>query len=428
MITPVKPFELKGDAFSGEIKAGAGSYSTIKPNGRDDVQSEIYKTDQIEGPMETNDWWSSTAWTQYSNAQYPHPLAMINQADGLRIYNPSNLITGQGDYIAGWMNDIDDFVLGHSNVRSFPDTRVDDFSDWFVSNTYQSGTSELNVSYGHGSPYVYATYKGGNPELTFFSTPEIWYGNENSSVLGITTEKGNNYALFGPSGSTWEGLGTKSLTNLLNGKDYLSVAVFPDNSIETLEKFEEYAYSFVVDTKSEYNYVEENSEVVTTFTFETERKEGTNDGTLFALYPHQYKNSNQPLLDYTYESVRGTMKVAEGKSFETNMIFNGVLPSLPDLGNYNKDTLASYIQEDFDLETSAEDTYWYGKYLGQLSTIAPIAQQMGGMDAANIFHDKLKDGVENWFTASDQHGQLKDKSLFYNNENCVTRLGYPDSL
>ncbi|HET9396443.1 MAG TPA: hypothetical protein VFO36_10330, partial [Nitrospiraceae bacterium] len=66
-------------AFNGEVTAGRGSYSTVLPPGAADIQSTIYKTANV-GKMQTNDWWSSTAWLQYSERQYPHPLAVQNQA------------------------------------------------------------------------------------------------------------------------------------------------------------------------------------------------------------------------------------------------------------------------------------------------------------------------------------------------------------
>ncbi|OEH93564.1 glycosyl hydrolase [Bacillus solimangrovi] len=416
-------------AFSGEVELGAGSYSTVKPVGVSDVQDTIYKTPNITGAMPTNDWWSSTAWEQYSNAQYPHPLAMINEPSGLRIYNPSNNIEGLGGFTKGWMNDIDDFVLGHTGTSSFENTKVDEFSDWFVTNEYKNGESSLHVTYGHGSPFVYAEYEGGEPRITLPSIPPtVWYGDENSNVLGITTEKGSHYALFGPTGSTWSGMDTKTLTNHLNGKNYFSVAVLPDNSIETLKKFEQYAYSHVVDTKVDWSYNEATSEVETTFMFETEAKEGSNEGTIFTLYPHQWKNTSQPLLDYTFDSVRGTMKVAEGNSFKTTLIFNGVLPSLPDLGTYDKSVLTNYINEAQTEVDTSNDTYYFGKRLGELATLAPIAEQVDDNDAANQFRQEMKNGLEDWLTASDASGNLNGERLFYYNDNWGTLLGYPDSF
>ncbi|SET06574.1 glycosyl hydrolase [Paenibacillus sp. NFR01] len=417
-----------GFAFSGEVTLGSGSYSTVLPPGATDVQSQIYKTSNVTGKMPTNDWWSSLAWTQYSNAQFPHPLAVKNQSDGMRVYYPGNRITANSAAIAGWMNDIHDFTVGHSAVTTFPVAKVDGFNDWFVKALYQNGSNSMTATYGHGSPYIYYTYTGGNPVLKFYTPPTIWSGNASSSVLGITME-GAHYALFGPTGSTWSGIGTTTLTNNLNGKNYFSIAVLPDNTAATLNKFKQYAYSHVTDTKINYSYNSSNSQVSTTFTYTTTAKEGTQNGTIFALYPHQWKNTSTPLLSYTYNSVRGTMKTAEGSSFTTTMKFTGVLPSLPDKGTYNKTTLGSYINEEEALAyTGGTDTYYIGKRMGKLAVLAPIADQVGDTTAANQFRNEIKTRLEDWLKASNASGAIDSSNLFYYNNNWGTVIGYPASF
>lgn len=286
----------------------------------------------------------------------------------------------------------------------------------------------MAVTYGHGSPYVFATLTGGDPVLRFASTPQIWSGSANSPVLGITVNN-RHYALFGPTGSTWSGIGSNRLTNHLNGKNYFSIAVLPDNQADTLERFKQYAYSHVTDTRVDWSVDPADSTVQTTFTFTTTAKEGSQSGTIFAMYPHQWKNTSLSLLPYTYDSVRGTMKTAEGRSFTTTMKYHGVLPSLPDLGSYDKATLARYIDEAAaENYTGGEDTYWMGKRLGKVATLAPIAQQVGNTDAANQFHQELKTRLEDYLKASDSQGNLKNSRLFYYNDRWGTLIGYPDSF
>lgn len=415
-------------AFSGEVTQGTGSYSTTLPAGAATPQNEIYKTANVTSPMPTNDWWSSLAWVPYSEAQYPHPLALKNQQNGLRIFNPSGKITVNPGYIAGWMDDVNDFTIGHSESASFPDAKVDGFSDWFVKSLFQSGSNKMSATYGHGSPYVFFEFGGGNPKLSFNEVPKVWSGSATSPVLGITIN-GSHYGLFGPSGSTWSGLGTSTLINQLNGKNYFTVAALPDNTTATLDKFQQYAYSFVTDSKAQYSYNEASSEVTTTFTVTTTAKQGTQAGTIFALYPHQWKNSSQSLLGYTYNSVRGLMKTAEGASFQTKMKFTGVLPSLPDLGSYDKNKLNSYIDEaKAEVYSGDGDTYWTGKRLGKLAALAPIADQVGNTAAASQFRNEIKSRLQDWFKASDSSGNLKSSNLFVYNSNWGTLIGYPDSF
>ncbi len=415
----------KATAFSGEVALGSGSYSTVLPAGAVDTQANIYKTANVAGAMPTNDWWSNLAWDTYSEAQYPHPLAMKNGSGGIRIYYPGNRITANSSCVCGWINDIHDFTVGHTAVSSFPDAKVDGFSDWFVKAQYKSGANEMNVTYGHGSPYVYFTYAGGSPKVNFYDAPTVWSGSASTPVLGITVA-GAHYGLFGASGSTWSGIGGKTLTN--NGSSYFSVAVLPDNTQATLNKYAQYAYSHVTGTQVSYAYNASTSKVTSTFAFTTQAKQGTQTGTIFALYPHQWKNSSSPLLSYTYNSVRGLMKTGEGSSFQTVMNFNGVLPSLPDKGSYDRALLQQYVdQAEAETYSGDADTYWVGKTLGKLASLAPIADQIGDTTAANKFRSSIKTILQGWFKSSDAAGNLKSGNVFYYNRNWGTVIGYPAS-
>ena len=143
---------------------------------------------------------------------YPHPLAVQATTRGLRVFYPGAKITANKDGIFGFMPDKsgEDLVLGHSAVVEFPNALVDGFSDWFVAVRFASGQSSMRVSYGHGSPFVFASYEGGNPRLSFGQAPKVWSGDAKSAILGITSN-GKHYGLFGPSGSTWKGIGEKTL-------------------------------------------------------------------------------------------------------------------------------------------------------------------------------------------------------------------------
>lgn len=420
-------FSLPAAAFDGEVKAGSGTYSTVLPQGAAEVQSLTSTTPNVSGVLPSSKWWSSLAWDPYSEAQYPHPLAVKNEEQGFRIYHPGPRMSADDSSLSGSMSEAGDFVAGHSEVSAFPDARVDGYSDWFVNAKYTYGTKTMKVAYGHGSPYVFFTYSGGNPSLTFTGKPEIWHGGRNSPVLGLTIN-GAHYGLYGPSGSTWSGIGTNKLINSLNGKHYFSIAALPDNRPETLEKFREYAYSHVTDTKVSWTYDSGTSDVVTTYEYKTEAKEGTQKGTIFALYPHQWKHSGDAGLPYAYSSVRGTMKTGEGSSFRTKMKYTGMLPALPDSGSYDRAKLAKYIEEaggeDY---IGAPDTYSVGKRLGKLAALVPIAEQAGDGEAAAQFRGEIKSRLEDWLTSSDADGTLNHSELFYYNKSWGTLIGYPAS-
>ena len=410
-------------ARAAEVALGAGSYTDTKPAGAAEPQAAIYRTAAVTGPMPTNKWWSSLAWQTFSKNQYPHPLSVCNTATGFQVWYPGpTMVASTNSIIAGKTGT--DFTIGHSAVSAFADAKVDGYSDWFVSSLLASGSNLMRVSYGLGSPYIFVRYTGGNARLTFPQAPAVWSGGASSSVLGITIN-GKHYGLFGPTGSSWSGLGGSVLTNEMGGRAYFCVAVLPEASTTALDKFRQYAYSHITRTTAAWRYEPATSDVVTDYQVEVEPMEtGAPAGTIFALYPHQWRNvsSAQFLSAYSYPSIRGTMKVAEGPSFQTRMRFCGVLPSLPDCGSYDRTRLTNYVNADAQTAIPTNsDTYDTGKALGKLAQLAPIAEQMGQTQAVTTLHNNLKGSLQDWLKASSG----ETSRVFYYNSNWGVLLGYP---
>jgi len=409
------------------VRVGAGSFATVLPPGAREPQPTIYKTPTVRGKMPTTDWWSSLAWMPLSERQYPHPLAVRAVAKGLRVYYPGPDIKGTPAAIFAFLPEPggDDLVVGHSACETFAEARVDGFSDWFVRAAFGDGTSRMVVSYGHGSPFVYAVYAGGGARVTFAQAPTVWSGGAGDAVLGVTVNR-RHYGLFGPTGSTWTGLGTTTLTNSPGGKPYFAVGLLPEASAQALALVARYAYAHVTDTKVAWKYDPRSSSVETTFTFTTKLWEGRADGTLFALYPHQWRHTAAPLTPYRYDSVRGVMKLAAGRSFATRMTFPGVLPALPAEGDCDKARLDAYLDEEAKARPGGtRDIYWEGKRLGKLASLVPIAEQTGNEAARRAMLDDIRARLEHWFTAADARGSLKSAGLFYYNDHWGALIGYP---
>lgn len=400
---------------------GNGNYTDVLPSGSIGPQSTIYKTDNLKDAIPTSSWESSILWYPYSLNIFAHPFSFRFKGEGLEIGKP-NL---GGNNIAFWAGHSCDITLGHSSAETFPDARGDKISDFAVDVIMSTGTNVFKSTLVKGSPYSYFTYTGGNPKVTLSSNANVFYGDAYTSFLGLTLN-GTNYGLFGPAGSTWSGLGTNTLTcNLPSGKNYFVIAVLPDNSESTFRYYQARAFAFVTDTKVSWNYNENDSTLTTDYIITTEIKEGSNKDTILALYPHQWKNNSSiSPLPYSYTTVRGLMKTISGTSFKTTYKYQGILPSLPDKGSYDKATLNSYINE---LATNpvsdANDTYWTGKFLGKLANALPIAEQAQNFSAASKFTDIIKATLEDWFVA----GSGETSKLFYYDKNWGTLIGYPAS-
>ncbi len=421
-------FSTSAEPAERSVTVGAGSYAVMLPPQAKRPPAEIFKTENVAGPMPTNDWWSSVAWLRYSERHYPHPLAVQASGTGLRVHYPGNRITAGARAIMGSMSPAgDDLTLGHSIIPEFPDARVDGFSDWFVRVRFAVGRRGMTVSYGHGSPFVYAEYEGGDPKIEFGRMPIVWSGSPQSPVLGITVGD-NHYGLFGPTGSTWTGLGSRTVVNRTGGKAYFSIALLPGKSEKMLALFARYAYAHVTDTKIAWQYDPKSSMVRTTFTLTTKPLEGQATDTLFALYPHQWRYAPIERYICPLNSVRGVMKLAAGSSFTTRVPFCGVLPSIPLTGNRDKRRLDVFLDREAERpREGTKDTYWEGKHLGKLATLAPLAEQSGNTDAAAAFHEELRRRLENWCTATTPRGEVKSSGLFYYDDRWGSLIGYPAS-
>ncbi len=392
-------FGIPGIATAEIVAAGAGSYSTDLPVGCKPLPGKISKTAAVTGPTATGQWWSSLLWQELSNNMFAHPLAMVCTPEGLAICYPGAAIVGAAPAImGGGVTKDGDFKIGLSAGPPFKSAECDGYSDWFVTAAFAAGDASLKTSFGHGSPFVYCTYSGGDPVLRFSDKPRVWSGTGKDAVLGVTV-KGNHYGLFGPTGSSWSGMDGSVFTNNAAGKSYFSVALLPDDKPATLALFQRYAYSQVIDTRVNYQVI--LGKVKATYSVKTKPWEGTETGTLLALYPHQWKYTTTELTDMTYASVRGAMKLALGAEFVTEVPVQGVLPMFPAQGIKNRERLLGYLREEAAKPPAGfADTYWEGKNLGRLATLSGIAEMAGAPDLQKTFIDELKRRLENWFTAA----------------------------
>lgn len=365
-------------------------------------QSLIYKSARVKKPMPTNDWWSSAAWRPFTGAMYPHPLAVKGYPDGLGIAYP-DIQVRPNSYHALYSDSGKDILVGGAGLIADA-ALVDGFSDWSVDLLFENDerTKRIRATLAHGSPYIYYSFEQTKPLLRFSAEPEWFYGSVDQAVIGVTVN-GHHYAIFPPSGTTWSHADDSSLSaNMPENKNYLSMALLPDNKAETLNKFAEYAYSFISGTRVAWNYDEKNSQVKTVYEVTTTAMEGKQEGTLFALYPHQWKHTDAAFLPYTYESPRGEMRMVEGRSFKTELTFRGILPFLPNIGTDETklNALLDAFMADQPLmkpSPEAEGTYWYGKNYGRLSQVFQIAKQLGRTKDADTLKQSIREDLETAF-------------------------------
>lgn len=380
------------------VPMGSGSYSLTLPKSCKPLPEKIYKTAAVSGPTVTGQWWSSLLWQEFSQNLFAHPMGMVCTPEGLAIAYPGAAIVGSENAImGGGITKEGDLKISHSGMAKFPTAECGGYSDWFVTATFATGGKSLKTSFGHGSPFAFCVFENGDPVVNFDQTPTVWSG-AGEAVVGLTV-KGNNYGLFGATGTTWSGLDGKVFTNHAGGKPYFSIALLPDNKPATLALFQRYAYSHVTDTVVQSEVLTDR--VMARYKVKVNPWEGSETGTLFALYPHQWKYTKTKLTGITYASVRGQMKVGEGSEFVTEVPIQGVLPLFPAEGIGNRERMLGYLRKEAETKSPEfADTYWEGKYLGRLATLSGVAEAAGDADLQKRFVTELKRRLENWFTAS----------------------------
>ncbi|SFK66536.1 Endoglucanase Acf2 [Halogranum rubrum] len=427
-------------ADSSVVSVGAGSYTTTLPSGEGSPPATIYAMGDIAAPYPTNDWWSSILFEQYGSPLWAHPLAGQATSEGLDLSHPTEWTftndsgDSNRDNIAA-MDDSTDVTLSTTG-DSFADTQCAGYGDWHTDIRWgadDSTTPTLDITLTQGSPFAFAEISDADAELTFAVTPTVWA--DQGNVLGVSVN-GHHYGLFAPSGSTWNGLGSTTLTSALNGAGYLTVAVLPEATTTALSRYESYAYNQITGTTVSWTYDEAAGEVRTTHTFETtNRAESSATGTIAALYPHQHKNTTTTLDGDTFVSPRGSMQTTTGTSFETVLDLPPLLPYMPDVGNVDQTRLAGYV-DDVEAEsplvrvgpdTPGDGTYWTGKNYERLAQLRPIAEQVGDTTAANTFVTALRNDLETWLDAS-VSGSTDSEDVFYYDDTWGTLIGYNDSF
>ncbi len=407
------------------VAVGNGSYSTTLPFGAVGPQNSNNQnvTPKVSGnfsqPAQSNDFWSSLIYpffgSSYSNVLYAHPLNAKAVATGLQIGYTSDHIFAADDYLYPFNHHLTVGVNGMSAAEALTDS----YGDWTVTALWEDGDTQMTATLGHGLPYVFFEIAGGDAIITTQSAPTVWHNS--GEVLGLTID-GKYYGIFAPSGSTWSG--TTTFQSSLNGGGFFSVAVLPDGEASTLELFRQHAYAFVIDSAVDWEYDELAAEVATSYTYQTvlmDAAVGNVNETMTALYRHQYLHTVDPLTEFSYQSPNGLMRLREGNSFTTVTNFSGVLPALPDRGDYNRTELLGLIQDVASESLPVGPTYENGKAMARFSNLVHIADQLGATIERDYFLGEIKSRLQEWFTAggTQEYSYIEDWNVL---------TGYPSGF
>ncbi len=407
-----------------QVSVGSGSYTTNYPGadsaGRNGFPSG---TPQLSGsaigkPVPTNDWWSKLVLENHADNLFNYPMTMKTINEGLIVtYIPWGVIGDSSPIIVG--------LTGLNTSK----TTVSDYSDWTVTMNWNDASHDMKATSGIGMPFIYF-------EKESDDVVEIQVNNGNVTMNGelLIIENASDVAdfvVYAPTGSNWTQNGSK-YTSSLNGKNYWSLAMLPQNTsnvASVANEFKKYAYVFPVNTEVSWSYNESNGKVVTDFNVTTETKEGSESTILQGLLPHQWDNLSAVSAlpeGSTYSGVRGEIKTLEGNAFQVENTFKGILPTMPYLANYSDGFSPSELDEKISLIENDglatwTDSYNEGQVMNRLIQTARIADQTGNIEARDKMIATIKERLEDWLTY--QSGEVA--FLFYYNSDWSAMLGYP---
>ncbi|MGV2884259.1 discoidin domain-containing protein [Paenibacillus taichungensis] len=437
--TPKPSYPIPELPSPSTVQVGKGSYLT------NDIRMPqpkypSYKTDNVQAPIASNDWWQSLLIKPLSDSIITLPLKSKFYPQGLGLLNPGEgWINGDGSAVNADGNPDLYFMSTNINANNM-ETRVSGYSDYAVDTILSDDASaKMKTTFVKGSPYVFMEFNNpntaeifsslitkvvnGNGETVLQSDGDTFTGDhigiqlENQSGDPAGEKEERYYGIFAPEGTVFKKAGAKIKLQLGGGKGYLSAATMP--SLTDLNQFHEHAYAFVTNTEVTYNYNEQTSTVTTNFKAETEvKRPGFSANTLQALYPHQWKITNSPLTSLTYPSIRGTLKVREGNQFTVEDHFYGMVPQFtePTNAEYNREEMVAYLEmlkAETDNNLMAADAYWQGKKLHPLAMGVLAANEMGETVYRDLFLSRMKEILVDWYTYT---AGEPDYFLYYNDD------------
>ena len=459
--TYVSPEGSRPVGTSGTISLGEGSYMTGTDSSiAHPINPMFIKEYLIDDAIPSSGWWTSLLVANYggSNGIYTNPLRAAFWNEGMEITNP---LDGFVQYWnpEGWQTiaqfpiALKDTHLRSTDLNSGYITEVIDYSDSYVKVAMKNSLNSedaMVVTLVQGSPYIFAeTANRSSLKLTMDSSVAIEY----YDLLGnrITTSSFNGNAIIVKLVQRHSGYDTSPPANvgqpqytdkyyLVNAPDnslftissnvlsmnlgdgnYISIAAI--NDLSEAEFYHNHGYTMITKTSIDFEVDYLNSLVYTDYVASTQQlKNDVSTESLLSLMPHHYKYSDVALTDYSYRTVRGTLKIMEGNFFQTVLSFNGLLPgyTLPDNDDFVSSQAVSYL---IDLDTridmndpdnfyNDEGPYWNSKALYPLSQGIIIADQLGEETLKLSLIGKLKFLLRDWYTYS---GVSDDKYLYYNN-------------
>ena len=427
------------------VQVGKASYFAEIPAGKPrpsgpegPIIPRLLESAKIERPVPTNQYWSSLLFPRmrgnaFGNPVYIPPLSLRATAEGFEIGCNNKSSTGT------------EYHFVHENLIkvSVEETTAHSVavSDWFETGATanlvdEAGQSLLAVSFQKSSPaFVFSDLPVGKTvtvavrgDIKEFATVKI-PGAEGSVMHAVRfTADGRPFGVFLNKGELTQTETSYNITPVEGS--HLTIALLPNLVPQTL--LEAIGFFLTPLTKPVSNWTYDSEKNAVTFSNASPDKDDAlnKKKSAFILLPHQWKLLDAEALAElnkiagTYRSSRGDAKVFFGEGVKFEIPVRGLLPSLPPLYGEDAEKLkATFLDEYPSIRLEGNDTYWFGKSLQKVISAARIADQLGLTTERDAMIQKVKTGLEDWFTATPG----KNNNFFAYDPKWGTLIGYNHS-
>lgn len=412
------------------IKLGAGAYYQSPKTGDRAVPPALFRSAALEGtPAQNSQWYSSVVYNAKPEAIFVQPITIKPTELGLEVSLPVKEVraTERLDVEIRYPHHLP-LLLAPTAFKPGP-SKLAKRGDWSVGISMDQGADRMSVSVAHGVPYAYVQISRGDALLRTPAGATSRLDANDRRVLLVDSGTAH-YAVFGPTTSEWKQTKPSDwVLQLPEGKGYLSVAALPDNKPESLAMIARHAYAFITDTRVDWKFDPDTSNVATQLSATTESMEGANLGALMGLYPHQWFNNPgvEGRLGPAYDTVRGKIRLLESNSFSVETKYTGFVPFWPGIAEpERKSQLQELIKVDqrnarrMMLE-EGKGPYWQGKGLQRILKLMDVAEQQGDTDARDKLLELVKKRTESWLTG-------EGGGYFHFNAQQGTVASYPEEF
>ncbi len=188
------------------IPVGAGSYASYPPpqagaTATATINQPIYVVNTNGVPIPTNKWWTDNVVDQYAGNMWAYPLTVSANSQGINVYDPTNWGLSGTTPQLGVGTPIS--ILGQGFTAA--NSSALRWGDWTVTFQLQQATNQfMDVTIGHGLPYVWVQFTGVQPEISLPGGATYFGDNGNTLTFPITTNHfgisvlGQYWAVFAP--------------------------------------------------------------------------------------------------------------------------------------------------------------------------------------------------------------------------------------